>query len=521
MMSDFGFWSYARAMPETVAVVSPDGERVTYGEVRSRANQLVHALRERGLSHGDGIAFLLPNCVEFLVVVLAANQAGMYYTPLNHNLVSGEIAYILQNSEAKAFIAHEQFAAVATTAAAGADVEGLLCLALGDVESFESFDQALAAQPGTEPDHRTAGSLMSYTSGTTGRPKGVRRPLSGLQPEQQDQLARSFNMLELFGLEPGGDNAHLCVSPMYHNAPHSWALFALQIGHTVVLTSKFDPKRFLAIVQEERITSTHMVPIQFYRLLQLPDDVRDRYDVSSLRVVAHAGAPCPPEVKRRMIEWFGPVIYEYYSSSEGIGGTIVTPREALERPGTVGRAYQPGSVIKIIDDAGQELPAGEIGLVYTSLPGGATSFRYFKDPQKSEGARRGELFTAGDYGYLDDDGYLFLASRRTDLILSGGVNIYPAEIENALLEHPLVADVAVFGIPNTEWGEEVKAVVQLVDDIEGSPEIAAELLGFCRERLAAFKVPRSVDFTDELPRDPNGKMYKRRLRDPYWSEVTS
>lgn len=520
-MSDFGFWNVARATPDRLAVVAPGGERVSYGELHRRANQLVHALRARGLGRGDGIAILLPNGVEFLVAVLAANQAGMFYTPLNHNLVGAEISYILENSEAKAFIAHEKFAAAAIAAVAENAAEGLSCFSVGAIASFEPLAEVLTAQPTSEPEDRQAGSLMSYTSGTTGRPKGVRRGLSGLQPEQQDEIARSYNMLLLFGLEPGGNNAHFCISPLYHNAPGSWALFALQVGHTLVLADKFVPEEFLATVERESITSSHMVPIQFHRLLKLPDDVRSRHDLTSLRVVAHAGAPCPPEIKRQMIEWFGPVIYEYYSSSEGIGGTVVTPQEAIERPGTVGRPYQPGGVIKILDADGEEVPRGETGLVYSSLPGGAKAFQYFKDSAKTDGARQGDLFTAGDFGYMDEAGYLFLVSRRTDLILSGGVNIYPAEIENVLTEHPMVADVAVFGIPNPEWGEEVKAVVELGHGRSATDELADELLTFCRDRLASFKVPKSIDFVDHLPRDPNGKMYKHRLRDAYWTEASA
>jgi long-chain acyl-CoA synthetase len=247
--------------------------------------------------------------------------------------------------------------------------------------------------------------------------------------------------------------------------------------------------------------------------------VRNSYDLSSLRLVAHAGAPCPPEVKRRMIDWLGPIVYEYYSASEGVGGTIATPQDALERPGTVGRPYRAGSQIKILDDDGNEVPRGEVGTVYTSVAG--ASFNYFKDDEKSASARRGDLFTVGDFGRMDEDGYLYLVSRRTDLILSGGVNIYPAEVEGILCEHPAVADAAVFGIPNVEWGEEVKAVVQLMPGEPVEADVAAKLIAYCRSRLAAFKVPKTVDFIDELPRDPNGKLYKRELRDPYWSKATA
>jgi len=516
-VGETGFWNVSRKYPDRVAIVQAAGEQITYGELAGQANQLVHALRKLGVRRGDGIAILQPNRAEFVTAVLAAGQAGMFYTPVNHNLVSSEIAYILGNAEAKAFIAHERFAEKARDAAAEAQSPALACLAVGEIPGFHSYEELVGAQPVESPTEREAGSLMSYTSGTTGRPKGVRRPLSGLSPEEQDEPSLAFNMLSVLGLPPGEDNVHLCVSPLYHNAPGGYAMFALQLGHALVLMEKFKPEPMLEVVQQQRVTSSHMVPIQFHRLLELPEETRTKYDVSSLRLIAHAGAPCPPDTKRRMIEWLGPVVYEYYSASEGIGGTIATPQDALARPGTVGRPYRPGSVITILDDDGNEVPRGEVGTVYTSVAG--AGFQYFKDDEKSAAARRGDLFTVGDFGRMDEDGYLYLVSRRTDLILSGGVNIYPAEIESVLCEHPSVADAAVFGIPNVEWGEEVKAVVQLLSGTPGDAATTTELLAYCRSRLASFKVPKSVDFVDELPRDPNGKMYKRKLRDPYWRKA--
>lgn len=511
-MADFGFWNIARDYPNRLAVIGPDGERVTYQELRERADRLVDVLRRRGLDHGDGVAFVLPNCVDFLVIVLAANQTGLYYTPLNHNLVGAEIRYILENSEAKAFIAHETFSGAAVDAIANLDRSVPVRLAIGTIDGFDSYTDAIADASPAHPDRRAAGSLMAYTSGTTGRPKGVRRALSGLEPEAADELVRDYNLMTVFGIQAREGEVHYCVSPLYHNSPGSWVIFALQLGHTVLLGTKFDAETFLEVVERERVTSTHMVPVQFVRLLKLDEETRTKYDVSSLKVVAHAGAPCPPDVKRQMIEWLGPVVYEYYSSSEGIGGTVVTPQEAIERPGTVGRPYRPNIELKILDDAGIELPPGEVGLVYATPQGGKENFEYFKDAGKTAGARSGDYFTAGDFGYLDEDGYLYLASRRTDLILSGGVNIYPAEIESQLIRHPSVADVAVIGIPNSEWGEEVKAVVQLMDGVAADTSTAGELEAFCRANLAGYKIPRSFDFVDQLPRDPNGKMYKNKLR---------
>jgi long-chain acyl-CoA synthetase len=287
---------------------------------------------------------------------------------------------------------------------------------------------------------------------------------------------------------------------------------AIHTGHVLVMMDKWTPEQMLHLIDKYRVTNTHMVPTQFVRLLTLPEEVRARYDVSSLRHMIHAAAPCPPDVKRQMIEWWGPVIDEYYAASEG-GGTYVLASEWLERPGTVGRAW-PFSEIVILDDDGNELPAGQSGTVYMHMKTG--NFEYYKDKDKTAKSRKGRFFTVGDIGYLDDDGWLFLSDRKTDMIISGGANIYPAEIESELIMHPKVADVAVFGIPHDDWGEEVKAVVEPVEGAEGGPELEAEILAWCRDRLAKYKTPRSIGFTDEMPRDPNGKLYKRKLRDPYW-----
>lgn len=519
MSSDTGFWNTARQHPDRTAVVAPDGTETTYGGLHAMANRIVHALRSLGVQRGDGIGILLPNCTEFVATMLAANQAGFYFTPINHHFKAAEIAYILDNAAIKVLVAHETFGDQARAAVAELGEGQIKSLSIGAVEGFDSFADLVGRQASDEPTQREAGSLMSYTSGTTGRPKGVRRPLSGVSPELSEERSAPFNMLRIFGMQAGADDVHIVVSPLYHNAPNGFAQFALQLGHTLVLTKKFQPLEFLELVERHRVTSTHMAPVQFNRLLALPDEERTRFDTSSLRVVGHAGAPCPPEVKRRMIEWLGPVVYEYYSASEGVGGTMVTPQEALERPGTVGRPFREGTVVKILDVDGDEVPVGEVGVVYTTLPG--SGFNYHRDESKSAAARVGDFFTVGDFGRLDEDGYLYLVSRRTDLILSGGVNIYPAEIEAVLLEHPAVLDAAVFGIPNTEWGEEVKAVVQLVDGAVGTDDLVDDVLLFCRGRLASFKVPKSIDYIDTLPRDPNGKLFKRQLRDPYWETTPS
>lgn len=352
---------------------------------------------------------------------------------------------------------------------------------------------------------------MLYTSGTTGRPKGVRRPLTGADPDDVPPAATWF--FGIFGLEPFDDHVHICGSPMYHTAVLNFVANSIQLGHTAVLMDRWRPAEMLRLIEKYRVTHSHMVPTQFHRLLELPADVRQRYDVSSLRVMIHGAAPCPQEVKRRMLDWWGPVVTEYYAATEG-GGTAIDATEWLAKPGSVGRPW-PGSVVKVLDESGAELPAGAPGLVYMRM--GASTFEYHKDEEKTRAARAGDLFTLGDIGYLDEDGYLFLCDRKSDMIISGGVNIYPAEIESELACHPKVADVAVFGVPNPDWGEEIKAVVQPVPGVVADAALTEELLAFAGDRLAKFKLPRTVDYVTELPRDPNGKLYRRRLRDPYWA----
>jgi len=508
-----GFWSIARARPDHLALVDPDGREIPAGELLARTNQLVHGLRAIGLQQGDAIAMLLPNTAEVFELYLAVLQAGFYLVPINWHLVGPEIAYIVQDSEAKAFVSHARFADAARAAADEIDFPADHRFAVGgDIPGFRPYADLTDGQPDTTPADRTTGAVMNYTSGTTGRPKGVRRPLPGTEPET---AAASFGgMLFMFRLQPFDGNVHICGSPLYHTAVLVFAGGAIHIGHTVVLMDKWTPEDMLDRIDRYRVTNTHMVPTQFVRLLGLPDEVKAKYDVSSLRHMVHAAAPGPPDVKRGMLEWWGPVIDEYYAASEG-GGTIVFADEWLERPGTVGQAW-PISEIAILDDEGNEVPQGEVGTVYMHMQTG--NFEYFKDKDKTEESRKGRFFTVGDVGYLDEDGWLFLRDRKTDMIISGGANIYPAEIESVLIMHPKVADVAVFGIPHDDWGEEVKAVVEPIDGENGDEALEAEILAWSTDKLAKFKTPRSIDFVVEMPRDPNGKLYKRKLRDPYWAD---
>jgi len=511
-LESVGFWRRARENPDWIAVIEPDGARHTAGALLGRVHQLTRALRQTGLRPGDGIAAVLPNGLAAVELYLAALQAGWYLTPINWHFTAPEIAYILGDCQARAFVVHERFAAAG---AAAADLAGLPASARlsygGAAPGFRPVRQLAAAQPAAEPAGRTAGAMMHYTSGTTGRPKGVRRPLPGLDPDAATEISAA--LLQFFGMTAGGPNVHLITSPNYHTAVTVFGGGALHLGHTLVCMDGWDAEQALALVQRHQVTSTHMVPTQFKRLLSLPRQTRDRYDLASMRWLIHAAAPCPAGIKRQMLAWWGPCVYEYYAATEG-GGTIATPADWLARPGTVGRPW-PVSEVLIVADDGRPCPPGTAGTVYLRM--GVTNFEYFGDPAKTAASRRGELFTVGDIGYLDDDGYLFLRDRKSEMIISGGTNIYPAEIEAELIMHPQVADVAVFGIPDDDWGEQVKAVVQLTAPAQPSADLAAEILAFLDGRLARLKWPKTIDFAAELPRDPSGKLLRRRLRDPYWA----
>ena len=508
-MNAIGLWAIAAESPDRTAVIEPGGQAVTYAELAREADRYGRGLQALGLRPGDTVATLLPNSVAALAVYFAAIETGLYVVPVNWHQVAAEVAYILGDSGVSAFVAHERFADVAVVAA---DLAGIKHrFAVGQVAGFEPLSKLGGDGSNERPHPRTHGAPMMYTSGTSGRPKGVRRALTGADPDDTAVMAAWF--FSLFSLPPFDGHVHLCCSPLYHTAVLNFATISIQLGHPVVLMDGWDPEESLRLIERHRVTHTHTVPTQFRRLLALPSEVRRGYDTSSLRSVIHSAAPCPAEIKRQMIEWLGPVIVEYYAATEG-GGTLITSEEWLRKPGSVGLPWK-GSQVHVLDRAHHEVPVGQQGLVYMKM--GTSTFSYYKDEQKTEAARAGELFTVGDIGYLDEDGYLFLCDRGSDVIISGGVNIYPAEIESELACHPAVADVAVFGIPHDDWGEEVKAVVEPAPGVAPGPELTGELLAFLDGRVAKFKLPRTIDYVAELPRDPNGKLYKRRLRDPYWS----
>ena len=516
-MSDLelGFWNLAQSKPDAPALIDPSETLYTRGDLLAESNRMVHGLRALGLTTGDTVAIMMPNCREFLVSYLACAAAGFYLVPINWHLAGPEVAYILGDSEAKAFLSHSDIGDAPVSAVKESGFPLSAAFSIGDLAGFTPLADFLAKQSTDMPADMTSGAVMNYTSGTTGRPKGVKRALAGIDPNTMGAAHSMFMMM--FGIQPLDNNVHFTGSPLYHTAVLIWASNSLHLGHSVVLMEKWDAEGMLRLIDKYKVTTSHMVPTQFVRTLKLPQAIRDKYDCSSTRHMVHAAAPCPVEIKRQMIEWWGLSIYEYYAATEG-GGTLVTPEEWVKFPGTVGKAW-PSAEVKIFNDDGVEQAPGEIGTIYMLLSENMR-FEYKGDKAKTQKERLGNYFTVGDVGYLNDEGYLFLSDRKIDMIISGGANIYPAEIENELILHDKVADCTVFGIPNADWGEEIKAVVQTVDGVEPSEALTEEILSYLATRIAKMKLPRSVDYMEELPRDPNGKLYKRRLRDPYWENQT-
>jgi long-chain acyl-CoA synthetase len=510
-MTQYGFWKLAQEDPAHVALIDPDGRAISAGELLASVNQVVHGLRALGLQHGDTIAAVMSNEPAMLELYLAATQAGLYLTPINSHLAAPEIAYIAADCDAKALFCSEASAEACARACRELSIPAEACFCTADIPGFRRYESLKQGQPTTLPEGRRAGASMTYTSGTTGKPKGVRRPLADVPPELVASNLAMFLML--FGITPQGDGVHLVVAPLYHTAVLNFCTNHLHFGHTVVLMEKWTPEGALDRIARHRVTSSHMVPTHFRRLLALPAEQRAAADVSSLRHIIHSAAPCPVDVKRAMLEWWGPVILEYYAASEG-GGTLATAEQWLAHPGTVGKAW-PISQLRIVRDDGSGCAPGEVGTVYMSM--GQHRFEYHKDREKTDASYRDGFFTVGDAGYLSDDGFLFLCDRKSDMIISGGVNIYPAEIEAVLGAHPGVGDVAVFGVPDEEWGERVLAVIEPAEGASPGPALADDILAFAKDRLAKFKWPRTIEFIDALPRDPNGKLYKRKLRDPYWA----
>ncbi|HTZ10511.1 MAG TPA: acyl-CoA synthetase [Acidimicrobiales bacterium] len=504
---DLGAW--AAVQPEAPAVImGASGEVLTYAALDAAANRLARLWRAAGLGVGDHVAILMENNAAYLPVAWAAQRSGLYYTALNSHLRTAEVQYILDDCGARALVTSTAMADVVAALDLGR-VEVRLSVH-GTLAGFDPYESAVGAfAPGPLED-QCEGREMLYSSGTTGKPKGVRKAL--VPSPMGDPAAAPVQIaagLAARGVGPG--SVYLSPAPLYHSAPLVYSMSMHRLGATTVVMESFDPALCLALIERHGVTHAQFVPTMFVRLLALPEAERRRFDLGTLRSVVHAAAPCPVAVKRRMLEWWGPIIDEYYAGTEDIGSTWITAAEWLAHPGSVGRPLTPAH---IVGPDGDELGPGAEGVVYFE---GGRPFEYHNDPAKTASVTDGRGWrTLGDIGFLDADGYLYLTDRQAHMIISGGVNIYPQEAENVLAAHPLVADVAVIGVPDPEMGEAVKAVVQLVDPASAGPEVEAELLAACRRELATYKCPRTVDFVDELPRDPNGKLYQRLLKERYW-----
>jgi long-chain acyl-CoA synthetase len=501
---------HARNAPDKIAYqMAGSGKAITYRELDELSNQGAQLFRALGLNAGDHVAFLMENRLAFMEICWAAQRAGLYYTAISRYLTKDEIAYIVRDCGAKVFITSPACAEQVREIVTNAPGAPMFFMLDGPEPGFRSWDKEAARQPTTPIADEVTGYDMLYSSGTTGRPKGIKKafegsPIGTPNPFLQGVCGKLCTM--------GPDSIYLSPAPLYHAAPLRFNMAQITLGGTSILMESFDAAQFIELVERHKVTHSQLVPTMFVRMLKLPDEVRQRYDVSSLRCAIHAAAPCPVDVKTKMIDWWGPVLVEYYAGSEGNGLTFCNSQEWLDHRGTVGRAVM--GTVKILDENDREAPTSEIGTVYFA---DGPEFTYHNDPEKTMRAHNAKGWsTLGDVGYLDGDGFLYLTDRKSYMIISGGVNIYPQETEDVLITHPEVADVAVFGVPNEEMGEEVKAVVQPHDMARIGKELEAELMLFCRKRLSPLKCPRSVDFEPELPRTPTGKLVKRHLRDRYW-----
>ncbi|MBO4226020.1 AMP-binding protein [Bradyrhizobium neotropicale] len=501
---------HARTHPDKIAYrMAATSKAITYRELDELSNQGAHLFRSLGLKAGDHIAFLMENRLAFMEICWAAQRAGLYYTAISRYLKQDEIAYIIKDCGAKVFITSPKCAEQVKGLIKGEPDEPLWFMLDEPQPGFRSFDREAIVQPTTPIADEVAGYDMLYSSGTTGRPKGIKKQFEGNPISVPNPFLRVL-CADMCAMN--ADTVYLSPAPLYHAAPLRFNMMAIVLGGTSVIMESFDAEEFLKLVEKHKVTQSQLVPTMFVRMLKLPDEVRTRYDVSSLRGAIHAAAPCPVDVKAQMIEWWGPILIEYYAGSEGNGVTVSTSQQWLEHRGTVGRAVV--GKVKILDENDEELPPGEIGTVYFA---DAPAFTYHNDPEKTKRAYNAKGWsTLGDVGYLDEEDFLYLTDRKSYMIISGGVNIYPQETEDVLITHPAVSDVAVFGVPNDEMGEEVKAVVQPHDMAAAGKELEAELIAFCKSRLSAIKCPRSIDFEAELPRTPTGKLVKRHLRDRYW-----
>ena len=489
---------------------------MTYRELEARCNRLAHLLRKRGLQRLDHYAIFMENNSRYLEACGAGERSGLYFTCVNSYLTAGELAYILNNSCSRILITSVAKLDVAREALKQCPRVELCIVAdgAGESEHIVGLEEVTRGLPKTPLPDESVGTAMLYSSGTTGRPKGILRPLPEQSPLQNLPIFEFLH--KLWQYREG--MIYLSPAPLYHSAPQAAVSLTIDRGGTAIIMETFDAERYLELIQQYRVTHSQLVPTMFSRMLKLPDAARHRYDLSSLQCVVHAAAPCPVPVKQQMIEWWGPIILEYYGMTEAMGFSACDSAEWLKHPGTVGKVLF--GELHVLDEALKPCPTGTPGTLWFKT---AKPFEYFNAPEATAKAQSadGSMSTVGDVGYVDDDGYLYLTDRATFMIISGGVNIYPQECENLLITHPKIADAAVFGVPNPDLGEEVKAVVQPMPGIEPGPELAEELIAFCGQSLSRQKVPRSIDFENELPRLPTGKLYKRLLRDRYWGNKTS
>jgi acyl-CoA synthetase (AMP-forming)/AMP-acid ligase II len=497
--------------PDAPAVIMADsGEVVSYAELDDRSKRLGQLLYAAGLRPGGHIAVMLENHPRYFEVFWGALRAGLYITPINWHLKAEEAGYIIEDCGATAVVTSHALAEVASQLEPHLAHASVRLMMDGTVSGYDSYEEAIAAHPAEPLAHEIEGTYMFYSSGTTGRPKGI-KPRVQPQPFGSGGGALITLIRHMYGFT--ADTVYLCPAPLYHAAPLGWSTTAQRLGATVVVMEKFDPVRCLELIERHRVTHAQFVPTHFVRMLKLPEAQRRSFDTSSLEMVVHAAAPCPVEVKRQMIEWWGPIVNEYYAGSEGNGFCALDSEQWLAHPGSVGTPML--GAIHILDEDGNELPKGEAGQIWFESE---LTFEYHNDPVKTAGAYNDRGWSSlGDIGYVDDDGYLYLTDRASHMIISGGVNIYPQEVENELTVHPAVTDVAVIGVPNADLGEEVKAVVIPADPAAAGDDLASELISYCRSRLAHYKCPVTVDFVDELPRLPTGKLLKRQLRERYWA----
>jgi long-chain acyl-CoA synthetase len=506
-----GVWNIGALHPELPAVVaSPTQTTLSYGDLVASAHRIAHVLLGKGLRPGEIIALAFPNGVDTILWQLACQEIGVYYVLLNPALSAAEVRSIADHSNAAAVVIHVAHAERAGELDADGSARIRLSVA-GTVEGFEPAEPLIDAASSDAPAERRIGQMMVYTSGTTSKPKGIWRRLPEGDPtshaDQMKTFGHAFQFLPLEGVD-------LVSAGMYHGGSAAYYMGALNVGQALAIIERFDPEQTLQLIERHRVTTGYMVPTQFVRLLKLPKDVRDRYDLSSLQVIVHSAAPCPLDVKQQMFDWWGPVVWETYGGTEG-AATIAKPHHWLAKPGTVGRPVR-GVTVTILDDDGHPVAPNQVGHIYIEVAAGR-AFEYLDDKEATTSVYRGKAFTLGDVGYLDGDGFLFISDRAKDMIITGGSNVYPAEVEGLLHAHPKVHDAAVIGVPDDEWGESVKAVVQPADGIEPNDALADELIEYCRSRLAHYKCPRTVDFRTEMPRTEAGKLYKRKIRAEYWA----